>query len=179
MGEEDCIAMSSEAGTHYGWVYHHCWSKENFICQARQITHQTKKEVIYQPGLVMPLDNLTYYKPASKDNVDKFLEHLVAFPHIPVHQTELDKPAQFLGTQGSYLELENSAGGPLHFKYGLTISLWINIFSIKDDTKSVIVDFSELADDNSFRLYLNTSEGKTNLVAESCNFDCSEVSYFG
>ena len=166
--------MSSDAGGHYGWVLHPCWNKANFICQARQTTHQTKKEIIYNPGLVMPLDNLTYETPTN-DNDEKFSEQLIAFPHKPVYQTELDKPARFLGTSGSFFELENDAGGPLHFKYGLTIAVWIKIVSIKTGTKSVIVDFSEFEDDKSLRLYLEKIDDKISVVAETCNSDCSEV----
>ena len=167
--------MSSEAGGHYGWVYLPCWNKANFICQAKQTTHQAKKDVISKPGLVMPLDNLTYEKPRN-DNDEQFSEHLISFPHKPVYQTELDKPARFHGTPGSFFELENSFGGSLHFKYGMTISVWINIIAVEEETKAVIVDFSDSEADNSLRLYLKKIGGKISAVAETCNLDCSEVS---
>ena len=168
--------MDSEAGGHYGWVYHPCWNKARFICQARQIPHQTKEEIIYSPGLVMPLDNLTY-ESQHKDNDDTFSEHLIAFPHKPVYQTELDKPASFLGTSGSFFELENDVGGHLHFKYGVTISVWINIASIDEGIKAFIVDFSQLDDDHGLRIYLRRSGDKVAIIAESCNSDCTGVKY--
>ena len=166
--------MSSAAGDHYGWVFHPCWNKARFICQAKQMTHLTKQEIIYRPGLVMPFDNFTYESP-NKNEDDIFSEQLIAFPHKPVHQTELDKPASFLGTAGSFFELENNVGGQLHFKYGVTISVWINVASLDGENKAVIVDFSQFEDDHSLRIYLKRIDGKIHIIAESCNSDCSGV----
>ena len=166
--------MSSNAGGHYGWVYHPCWNKARFICQARQITHRIKQEIIYNPGLVMPFDNFTYESPNKNDD-DTFSEQLIAFPHKPVYQTELDKPASFLGTSGSFIELENDVGGQLHFKNGVTISVWMNVASLEEGNKAVIVDFSQFEDDRSLRIYLSRLGDKISLFAESCNSDCTGV----
>ena len=170
--------MSSNSGNYYGWIYHQCWENAYFICQTEQRPHPSKVEVIYQPQIVFPMDNLTYEIP-SDDNAEKlipFVEHLISFPHEPVFQTELNKPAQFFGTDKSYLEIENIEGGVLHLTSGLTLCVWVCIKSIEDGTKATIVDFSENYGDKSFRLYLEKSDGRVNVVAETCNFDCSDIS---
>lgn len=133
-------------------------TKNTYVCQTQQVTKFENIEVMFQPALVFPLDNIT--------NVN-MVESLVAFPDIPVHETSLLRPADFLGSQDSYLELARHD----HFgKYGLTISVWVNIKYIQNSL-ATIVSFKKDALSNNFHLYIKDNK----LEVQLCNSSACET----
>ena len=178
-GEGACLVLKSFDGVHITWSYKDCWTRAHFICESKQTTSEAKIEVLYQPALVLPMDNLTYGQ-EIEDLDHQLSEQLVSFPNKPVFQTELDKPSSFLGVKSSFMELKNDVEGVIHFQYGVTVALWIKAFTIEAGKKSVLLDFSENEDDKSLRIYLVKGTDinlvdNTVIVAEACNSDCSDI----
>ena len=131
-----------------------CLDLNYYICQAKQIPHPLKVETMFQPDIVLPLDNIT------ETNVT---ESLIAFPELKIYETKLWSSASFLGHKSSYIDIDNSARSIFTSNLGITISFWLMFSAL--DTKIDLIDFRDEEDSKTFILFV---EDKI-MQAQICN----------
>ena len=164
----DCLLLKQSEGSYSSFEQIPCDDTAHYVCQQEQVPTISKAKVIPKPQFLLPLD-----KTAGYDTVTKYAANnnqtLVAITEQAV-PSRLVGAADFLRNFDSHLEL--SADISVSVKFGVTILVWLYVAEeIENNKKIFVIDGSDVADDNSFKFFIENQSGKILLGAQLCNSD--------